>query len=68
MGYVSGIRQFAIDDRLGIAEIGPEGTLRFLVDDSRTRIESSSGAVSQVRLYDRDAGPIEAASCPSAAG
>lgn len=53
VGYVDGIRQFAFPDTAAVAEIGSE-TLRFFVDDSVTGgDEYSSGAVSQIRLYDR---------------
>ena len=54
VGYVDGIRQFVFDDERGLAKIGRAGSLRFFLDDSRSRIEFSSGAVSQIRLYDRD--------------
>lgn len=53
VGYVDGIRQFAFRDTAALAEIASQ-TLRFFVDDSATGgEESSSGAVSQIRLYDR---------------
>jgi Concanavalin A-like lectin/glucanases superfamily len=53
VGYVDGIRQFAFRDTAALAEIASE-SLRFFVDDSVTEgEESSSGAVSQIRLYDR---------------
>jgi Concanavalin A-like lectin/glucanases superfamily len=53
VGYVDGIRQFAFRDAAALAEIASE-TLRFFVDDSITGgDEYSSGAVSQIRLYDR---------------
>jgi Concanavalin A-like lectin/glucanases superfamily len=53
VGYVDGIRQFAFRDTDALAEIASQ-TLRFFVDDSVTGgEESSSGAVSQIRLYDR---------------
>ncbi|HJY32018.1 MAG TPA: LamG-like jellyroll fold domain-containing protein [Actinomycetota bacterium] len=53
VGYVDGIRQFAFRDTDVLAEIASQ-TLRFFVDDSVTEgEESSSGAVSQIRLYDR---------------
>jgi len=53
VGYVDGIRQFAFRDTAALAEIASE-SLRFFVDDSVTEgVESSSGAVSQIRLYDR---------------
>jgi len=38
-------------DTPALAEIASE-TLRFFVDDARTRGEHSSGAVSQIRLFD----------------
>jgi hypothetical protein len=41
------------DDEPGNAKIGSANTLRFFIDDSRSRVEHSSGAVSQIRLYDR---------------
>jgi hypothetical protein len=53
VGYVDGIRQFAFHDTTALAEVASE-TLRFFVDDSVTGgDEYSSGAVSQIRLYDR---------------
>jgi Concanavalin A-like lectin/glucanases superfamily len=53
VGYVDGIRQFTFRDTAALAEIAPE-TLRFFVDDSVTGgDEYSSGAVSQIRLFDR---------------
>jgi len=54
VGYVDGIRQFVFDDRLGSAEIGRSHTLRFFVDDSLTKVEHSSGVVSQIRLFDHE--------------
>jgi hypothetical protein len=51
VGYVDGIRQFAFRDKDSLAEIASQ-TLRFFVDDSVTEGDSS-GAVSQIRLYDR---------------
>jgi Concanavalin A-like lectin/glucanases superfamily len=54
VGYVDGIRQFVFDDEGGIAKIGGASSLRFFVDDSRSKVEFSSGAVSQIRLYDRE--------------
>ena len=54
VGYVDGIRQFVFDDQLGIAEIGRSHTLRFFVDDERTKVEHSGGVVSQIRLFDRE--------------
>jgi len=53
VGYVDGISQLVFDDQLGIGEIGRSHVLRFFIDDSRTKVEHSSGAVSQIRLYDR---------------
>ena len=53
VGYIDGIRQFAFRDTAALAEIASE-TLRFFVDDSVTGGEEySSGAVSQIRVYDR---------------
>jgi Concanavalin A-like lectin/glucanases superfamily len=53
VGYVDGIRRFAFRDTAALAEIASE-TLRFFVDDSVTGgDEYSSGAVSQIRLFDR---------------
>jgi hypothetical protein len=52
VGYVDGIRQFAFDDRGGLAKVARSGTLRFFVDDATTTGEWSSGAVSQIRLFD----------------
>jgi hypothetical protein len=53
VAYVDGIRQLVFDDRSGIGEISRANTLRFFIDDTRSRVEHSSGAVSQIRLYDR---------------
>lgn len=52
VGYVDGVRQFAFHDRGGLAEVGGSDGLRFFVDDARTDGEYSSGAVSQIRLFD----------------
>jgi Concanavalin A-like lectin/glucanases superfamily len=65
VGYVDGIRQFAFRDTAAIAEIASK-TLRFFVDDSVTGgDEYSSGAVSQIRLFDRSltADEIAALAC-----
>jgi hypothetical protein len=53
VGYVDGVRQFAFDDRRGLAEVNGRKILRFFVDDRTTTGEHSSGAVSQIRLFDR---------------
>ncbi len=53
VGYVNGIRQFAFADRGGLAEVNGRKTLRFFVDDVTTTGEHSSGAVSQIRLFDQ---------------
>ena len=53
VGYVNGVRQFAFDDRGGLAKVGGSNTLRFFVDDVTTNGEWSSGAVSQIRLFDQ---------------
>ena len=53
VGYVDGVRQFAFDDRGGLAKIGGSDSLRFFVDDVTTTGEWSSGAVSQIRLFDQ---------------
>jgi Concanavalin A-like lectin/glucanases superfamily len=53
VGYVNGVRQFAFDDRGGIAKVSGSNTLRFFVDDVTTTGEWSSGAVSQIRVFDR---------------
>ena len=53
LGYVDGISQLVFDDRVGIGEISPANALRFFIDDRRSKVEHSSGAVSQIRLYDR---------------
>jgi len=53
VGYVDGLRQFAFNDRGGIAKIGGSDSLRFFVDDVTTTREWSSGAVSQIRLFDQ---------------
>lgn len=52
-GYLNGIRQFAFEDRGGLATVGRSNTLRFFADDHSTTGEYSSGAVSQIRLFDR---------------
>jgi hypothetical protein len=52
VGYVNGVRQFEFDDRGGLAEVGGTDGLRFFVDDATTGSEYSSGAVSQIRLFD----------------
>ena len=53
VAYVDGIRQFAFRDTAALAEIASD-TLRIFVDDSATGgDEYSSGAVSQIRMYDR---------------
>ena len=52
VGYVDGVRQFAFDDRRGLGEVNGR-ILRFFVDDRTTTGEHSSGAVSQIRLFDR---------------
>ena len=65
VGYVDGIRQFVFRDTAALAEIASE-TLRFFVDDSVTGgDEYSSGAVSQIRLYDRplSANEVAALAC-----
>ena len=53
VGYVDGVRQFAFDDDDGLAKVGRSSTLRFFVDDHTTTGEYSSGAVSQIRLFDQ---------------
>ncbi len=53
VGYVDGVRQFAFDDRGGLAKVGGSDSLRFFVDDVTTTQEWSSGAVSQIRLFDQ---------------
>jgi hypothetical protein len=53
VGYVDGIRQFAFHDRGGLAKVGGSDALRFFVDDVTTTREWSSGAVSQIRLFDQ---------------
>jgi len=52
VGYVNGVRQFAFADRRGLAEVNGRKTLGFFVDDVTTTGEYSSGAVSQIRLFD----------------
>ena len=37
----------------GLAKVGRSSTLRFFVDDHTTTGEYSSGAVSQIRLFDQ---------------
>lgn len=53
VGYVNGVRQFAFNDGGGLATVRGSDTLRFFVDDVTTTGEWSSGAVSQIRLFDR---------------
>ncbi|MGA9160391.1 MAG: hypothetical protein WB297_05945, partial [Actinomycetota bacterium] len=53
VGYVNGVRQFAFNDRAGLAKVSGSNTLRFFVDDATTTGEWSSGAVSQIRLFDQ---------------
>jgi Concanavalin A-like lectin/glucanases superfamily len=53
VGYVDGVRQFAFRDRGGLAKVGGSDGLRFFVDDARTTGQWSSGAVSQIRLFDQ---------------
>ena len=53
VGYVDGVPQFAFNDRGGLAEVGGSNSLRFFVDDVTTTGEWSSGAVSQIRLFDQ---------------
>src|SRR5262245_26078613 len=53
VGYVDGVRQFAFADMRGLAEVNAKKSLRFFVDDHTTTGEHSSGAVSQVRLFDQ---------------
>ncbi len=53
VGYVDGVRQFAFNDRGGLATVGASDGLWFFVDDVTTIGEWSSGAVSQIRLFDR---------------
>lgn len=52
VAYVNGVRQFAFEDRGGLAKVGGTDGLRFFVDDATTSREHSSGAVSQIRLFD----------------
>jgi hypothetical protein len=61
VGYVDGVRQFAFADTRGLAEVNAKKTLRFFLDDHATTGEHSSGAVSQVRLFDRPLTPSEVA-------
>jgi hypothetical protein len=53
VGYVDGVRQFAFHDRGDLAKVSGSGSLRFFVDDVTTTQEWSSGAVSQIRLFDQ---------------
>ena len=53
VGYVDGVPQFAFNDRGGLAKVGGSNSLRFFVDDVTTTGEWSSGAVSQIRLFDQ---------------
>jgi len=53
VGYVDGVRQFAFNDRGGLAKVGGSDGLRFFVDDATTTGEHSSGSVSQIRLFDQ---------------
>jgi hypothetical protein len=63
--YVNGVRQFAFTDRAGVAEVSGHRTLRFFADDHTTTGEWSSGAVSQIRLFDRPltVNEVEALAC-----
>lgn len=61
VGYVDGVRQFGFADTRGLAEVNAKKTLRFFVDDHTTTGEHSSGAVSQVRLFDQPLTPSEVA-------
>jgi Concanavalin A-like lectin/glucanases superfamily len=65
VAYVNGVRQFAFTDRTGVAEVSGRGTLRFFADDRTTIGEWSSGAVSQIRLFDQPltANEVEALAC-----
>jgi hypothetical protein len=65
VAYVDGIRQFAFTDHAGIAEVSGRKTLRFFVDDHTTTGEWSSGAVSQIRLFDHPltADEVDALAC-----
>ena len=53
VGYLDGVRQFAFNDRVGLAKVGGSDGLRFFVDDVTTTQEWSSGSVSQIRLFDQ---------------
>jgi hypothetical protein len=53
VGYVDGVRQFGFDDPAGLAKVDGSDSLRFFVDDITTTGEWSSGAVSQIRLFDQ---------------
>ena len=53
VGYIDGVRQFAFNDRAGLARVGGSDRLRFFVDDVTTTQEWSSGSVSQIRLFDQ---------------
>jgi hypothetical protein len=53
VGYVDGVRQFEFHDRGGLAKLGGSDSLRFFVDDVTTTGEWSSGAVSQIRMFDQ---------------
>jgi hypothetical protein len=53
VGYVDGIRQFSFHDPGRLAVIDGRDTLQFFRDDSETNTESSGGAVSRIRLFDR---------------
>jgi hypothetical protein len=61
VGYVDGVRQFAFNDRGGLAKVGGSDSLRFFVDDVTTTQEWSSGAVSQIRLFDQALTPSQVA-------
>jgi Concanavalin A-like lectin/glucanases superfamily len=61
VGYVNGVRQFAFNDTAGRAKVSGSKTLRFFVDDVTTTGEHSSGAVSQIRLFDQPLTPNEVA-------
>ena len=57
VGYVDGAPQIAFADRQGLAAIGRDDEIRFLMDDQRTKGEEAGGAIARIRLYDGPLGP-----------
>jgi hypothetical protein len=53
VGYVDGIRRFSFHDLGQLAVIDGRHTLLFFGDDSKMSPDSSAGAVSGIRLFDK---------------